>query len=86
MSAWKAYLAVGLGSGLGSVLRYGVSLLSQAALGAIFLGNAHRQRAGLLFDWLAGGHYLALSSRSIGAVTTITGRWLLRRFYHLFTV
>lgn len=36
MSAWKAYLAVGLGSGLGSVLRYGVSLLSQAALGGYF--------------------------------------------------
>ena len=36
MSAWKAYLAVGVGSGLGSVLRYGVSLLSQAVLGGYF--------------------------------------------------
>lgn len=36
MSAWKAYLAVGIGSGAGSVLRYGVSLLSQAALGGYF--------------------------------------------------
>lgn len=36
MSAWKAYLAVGIGSGVGSVLRYGVSLLSQAALGGYF--------------------------------------------------
>ena len=36
MSAWKAYLAVGIGSGVGSVLRYGVSLLSQAALGGHF--------------------------------------------------
>lgn len=36
MSAWKAYVAVGLGSGLGSVLRYGVSLLSQAVLGGYF--------------------------------------------------
>ncbi|TVP46225.1 MAG: CrcB family protein [Halomonas sp.] len=36
MSAWKAYVAVGLGSGLGSVLRYGVSLLSHAALGGYF--------------------------------------------------
>jgi CrcB protein len=36
MSAWRAYLAVGAGSALGSVLRYGVSLLSQAALGGYF--------------------------------------------------
>ena len=36
MNAWKAYLAVGVGSGVGSVLRYGVSLLSQAALGGHF--------------------------------------------------
>ena len=36
MSAWKAYLAVGIGSGVGSVLRYGVSLLSHAALGGYF--------------------------------------------------
>ena len=36
MSAWKAYLAVGIGSGVGSALRYGVSLLSQAALGGYF--------------------------------------------------
>jgi CrcB protein len=36
MSAWRAYLAVGAGSALGSVLRYSVSLLSQAALGGYF--------------------------------------------------
>jgi CrcB protein len=36
MSAWKAYLAVGIGSGVGSVLRYSVSLLSQATLGGYF--------------------------------------------------
>ncbi|MGQ7261476.1 fluoride efflux transporter FluC [Vreelandella sp. V005] len=36
MSAWKAYLAVGIGSGVGSGLRYGVSLLSQATLGGYF--------------------------------------------------
>ena len=36
MSAWKAYLAVGIGSGVGSVLRYGVSLLSQMTLGGYF--------------------------------------------------
>ena len=36
MSAWRAYIAVGAGSALGSVLRYGVSLLSQAALGGYF--------------------------------------------------
>ena len=36
MSVWRAYLAVGIGSGVGSVLRYGVSLLSQAALGGYF--------------------------------------------------
>ena len=36
MSAWKAYVAVGIGSGAGSVLRYGVSLLSQATLGGYF--------------------------------------------------
>ncbi|HAA46490.1 MAG: camphor resistance protein CrcB [Halomonas sp. 54_146] len=36
MSAWKAYLAVGVGSGVSSVLRYGVSLFSQAALGSYF--------------------------------------------------
>jgi fluoride exporter len=36
MSAWRAYLAVGIGSGVGSVLRYSVSLLSQAALGGYF--------------------------------------------------
>nr|WP_298056970.1 fluoride efflux transporter CrcB [uncultured Halomonas sp.] len=36
MSAWKAYLAVGLGSGVGSVLRYGVSLFSQALFGGYF--------------------------------------------------
>lgn len=36
MSAWKAYLAVGLGSGVGSGLRYGVSLMTQAALGSHF--------------------------------------------------
>ncbi|HDZ48592.1 hypothetical protein LCGC14_0037410 [marine sediment metagenome] len=36
MSAWKAYLAVGIGSGVGSVLRYAVSLISHAALGGYF--------------------------------------------------
>lgn len=36
MSIWKTYLAVGLGSGLGSTLRYAVSLLCQAALGGYF--------------------------------------------------
>lgn len=36
MSPSKTYLAVGLGSGLGSVLRYAVSLISQAALGSHF--------------------------------------------------
>ena len=36
MRVWNAYCAVGVGSGLGSVLRYGVSLLSQAALGGYF--------------------------------------------------
>ncbi|MBZ5486116.1 CrcB family protein [Halomonas aquamarina] len=36
MSVWKNYLAVGLGSGVGSALRYGVSLVSQAALGSHF--------------------------------------------------
>ncbi|MDQ7728804.1 CrcB family protein [Halomonas sp. SpR8] len=36
MSAWKAYLAVGAGSGLGSVLRYGVSLGAFATLGGAF--------------------------------------------------
>ncbi|RUR33753.1 fluoride efflux transporter CrcB [Vreelandella nanhaiensis] len=36
MSAWKTYLAVGLGSGLGSLLRYAVSLISQAVLGSYF--------------------------------------------------
>ncbi|RUR37801.1 fluoride efflux transporter FluC [Vreelandella populi] len=36
MSPWKTYLAVGLGSGLGSVLRYAVSLISQAVLGSYF--------------------------------------------------
>lgn len=34
--SWKAYLAVGVGSGIGSVLRYGVSLASFAALGGYF--------------------------------------------------
>ena len=36
MSTWKTYLAVGLGSGLGSLLRYAVSLISQAVLGSYF--------------------------------------------------
>jgi len=36
MNAWKAYLAVGVGSGVGSALRYGVSLIAQAALGGYF--------------------------------------------------
>lgn len=36
MSTWKAYLAVGLGSGIGSALRYSVSLLSQTLLGGYF--------------------------------------------------
>ncbi|CAN0586633.1 unnamed protein product [Ectocarpus sp. 12 AP-2014] len=36
MSACKAYLAVGIGSGVGSALRYGVSLLSHAVLGGYF--------------------------------------------------
>lgn len=36
MSVWKAYLAVGIGSGVGSVLRYTVSLLSHATLGGYF--------------------------------------------------
>lgn len=36
MSAWKAYLAVGGGSALGSVLRYDVSLVTQALFGTYF--------------------------------------------------
>lgn len=36
MRSWKCYLAVGVGSGLGSALRYAVSLASQAALGSYF--------------------------------------------------
>lgn len=36
MNIWKAYLAVGLGSGIGSALRYSVSLMSQAMLGGYF--------------------------------------------------
>ncbi|MBP5978820.1 MAG: CrcB family protein [Halomonas sp.] len=36
MNAWKTYLAVGLGSGFGSSLRYAVSLISQAVLGSYF--------------------------------------------------
>ncbi|WP_172117485.1 fluoride efflux transporter CrcB [Halomonas hibernica] len=36
MRTWKCYLAVGIGSGLGSALRYAVSLVSQAALGSYF--------------------------------------------------
>lgn len=36
MSAWKTYLAVGIGSGIGSALRYGVSLASFATLGGYF--------------------------------------------------
>lgn len=36
MNSLKTYLAVGLGSGLGSVLRYAVSLASQAVLGSHF--------------------------------------------------
>ncbi|WP_404471432.1 CrcB family protein [Vreelandella venusta] len=34
--SWQAYLAVGIGSGIGSVLRYSVSLASMAALGGYF--------------------------------------------------
>ncbi|BCB08969.1 MAG: fluoride efflux transporter CrcB [Gammaproteobacteria bacterium] len=34
--SWQAYLAVGIGSGLGSALRYGVSLVSLAAFGGHF--------------------------------------------------
>jgi len=33
---WRAYLAVGIGSGIGSALRYGVSLASMATLGGFF--------------------------------------------------
>ncbi|MEA2117088.1 fluoride efflux transporter CrcB [Halovibrio sp. HP20-50] len=61
MSAWLPYLAVGLGSGLGSALRYWVSLGMLAALGSYFpwgtllvnvLGSC-------LIGWLAtlGAHY-----------------------------
>ncbi|RUR26734.1 fluoride efflux transporter CrcB [Vreelandella andesensis] len=31
--SWQAYMAVGIGSGFGSMLRYGISLASLAALG-----------------------------------------------------
>lgn len=34
--SWQAYLAVGIGSGIGSALRYGVSLASIATLGSYF--------------------------------------------------
>lgn len=34
--SWQAYLAVGIGSGIGSALRYGVSLASMSALGSFF--------------------------------------------------
>lgn len=36
MNRWSPYIAVGLGSALGSLLRYLVSLISLAALGAFF--------------------------------------------------
>lgn len=36
MNSWKAYLAVGVGSGVGSAVRYAVSLSSYAALGSYF--------------------------------------------------
>lgn len=56
MNAWKAYLAVGIGSGVGSMLRYAVSLLSQAALGGYFpWGTLIVNVVGSCFiGWLAG--------------------------------
>lgn len=61
MSAWLPYLAVGLGSGLGSALRYWVSLGMLAALGSYFpWGTLLVNVLGSwLIGWLAtlGGHY-----------------------------
>ncbi|MDN6321413.1 MAG: CrcB family protein [Halomonas sp.] len=55
MSAWKAYLAVGAGSGLGSVLRYGVSLGAFATLGDAFPWGtlAVNVLGSCLIGWLA---------------------------------
>ncbi|MBT2785078.1 MULTISPECIES: CrcB family protein [unclassified Halomonas] len=55
MSVWKAYLAVGVGSGLGSVLRYGVSLGAFATLGGAFPWGtlAVNVLGSCLIGWLA---------------------------------
>lgn len=55
MSTWKPYLAVGIGSGIGSALRYGVSLISHALLGSYFpWGTLIVNVAGsCLIGWLA---------------------------------
>ncbi|WP_434986548.1 fluoride efflux transporter CrcB [Vreelandella zhaodongensis] len=59
--SWKVYLAVGVGSGAGSVLRYAISLASIGAFGGYFpwgtlLANV---LGSLLIGWLA-----ATTSRS----------------------
>lgn len=55
MSVWKAYLAVGIGSGVGSALRYAVSLLSHMALGGYFPWGALivNVLGSCLIGWLA---------------------------------
>ncbi len=61
MSGWRPYAAVGLGSALGSVLRYLVSVTSMAALGPLFpWGTLFVNVVGSwLIAWLAtlGGRY-----------------------------
>lgn len=55
MKAWQRYLVVGVGSGLGSVMRYAVSLGAQATLGSYFpWGTLLVNVAGSwLIGWLA---------------------------------
>ncbi|WP_447926715.1 fluoride efflux transporter FluC [Vreelandella sp. EE27] len=55
MAGVKAYLAVGLGTALGSVCRYGVSLWALAALGSAFAWGTLIVNAlgSLLIGWLA---------------------------------